>query len=55
MQARGAHSKQNALDECTDEELCGSSLFVNDDICKIVQDKHILNIVGKHLQHVVLP
>ena len=45
----------STLDECIDQELCGGSLFVDDEICKMVEDKHIINVVGKLLQHSFLP
>ena len=38
--------KKNALDEYTDEELCGGSVYGNDEICKVVEDEAILNVVG---------
>ena len=38
--------KKNALDEYTDEELFGGSVYGNDDICKVVENEAILNIVG---------
>jgi hypothetical protein len=46
---------KDALDEYTDEELCGGSHYVDDEICKIVEDRYILNVVGKLEQHGVLP
>ena len=47
--------KKNVLDEYTDEELCGGSVYGDDDICKVVEDEAILNNVGKLQQRVVLP
>ena len=38
--------KKNALDEYTYEELCGGSVYGNDDICHVVEDEAILNVVG---------
>ena len=38
--------KKNALDEYTNEELCGGSVYGNDEICKVVEDEAILNVVG---------
>ena len=38
--------KKNALNEYTDEELCGGSVYGNDEICKVVEDEAILNVVG---------
>jgi hypothetical protein len=46
---------KDVLDEYTDEELCGDSHYVDDEICKIVEDRYILNVVGKLEQHGVLP
>ena len=37
---------KNALHEYTDEELCGGSVHGNDEICKVVDDEAILNVVG---------
>ena len=47
--------RKNALDEYTDEELCGGSVYVDDEICKVVEDKAILNVAGKLQQRVVVP
>ena len=38
--------KKNAPDEYTDRELCGCSVYGNDNICKVVEDEAILNVVG---------
>ena len=38
--------KKNALDDYTDEELCGGSVYGNDKICKVVEYEAILNVVG---------
>ena len=38
--------KKNALNEYTDEELCGCSVYEHDDIFKVVEDEAILNVVG---------
>ena len=47
--------KKNALNEYTDEELCGGSVYVDDEIYKVVEDKAILNVAGKLHQRVVVP
>ena len=47
--------RKNVLVECTYEELYGRSLFVDDEIYKIVEDACFLNVVGKLLQYGVLP
>ena len=47
--------KKNALDEYTDEELCGGPVYGDDGIYKVVEEEDILNIVGKIQQHVVVP
>ena len=47
--------KKNVLDEYTDEELCGGSVYGDDEICKVVEDEAILNIVGKLQKRVVVP
>ena len=44
--------KKNALSEYTDVELCGQSVYGKGEICKLVEDASILNVVGK-LQEVV--
>ena len=38
--------KKNAVYEYTDKELCGGSVYGNDEICKVVEDEAILNVVG---------
>ena len=47
--------RENTLDEYTDEELCGDSVYVEDNICKVVEDKAILHVAGKLQQCVVVP
>ena len=47
--------KKNVLEAYTDKELCGGSLYVDDEICKVVEDKAFLNVVGKLQQPGVLP
>ena len=41
--------KKNFLAECTDEEICDRSIFIDDEIRKIVDGKRILKFVGKLL------
>ena len=45
--------EKNALDEYCDVELCGNETYKREDICKIIDDGMILNVVGK-LQQVVV-
>ena len=47
--------KKNAPDEYTDEELCGGLVYRDDEICKVVENEAILNVVRKLQQHVVVP
>ena len=54
QQTTTQHNK-DVLDEYTDEELCGDSHYVDDEICKIVEDRYILNVVGKLEHNGVLP
>ena len=39
--------KRNALNEYSDVELCGVVGFGRKDVCRIVEDSKILNVVGK--------
>ena len=39
--------KRNALNEYSDVELCGEVDFGRKDVCRIVEDSKILNVVGK--------
>ena len=47
--------KQNVLDKYTDEDLCGGSVYGDDEICKVVEDEAILNVVGILQQRIVVP
>ena len=47
--------RKNALDEYTDEELCGGSVYWDDEICKVVENEAILNVIGELQRHVVVP
>ena len=47
--------KNNLLDKYTDDELCGGYVYGDDEICKVVEDDAIFNVVQKLQQCGVIP